>query len=188
MPAHVHQAFIVPSFSVWQINEILPRFLVLRPQQQFPRGQLCHWWLKAEICCCCCCCWLPCCWTSLHSGRCFCFSQATESLTAPFLLPPGTPDHLLLAREAEGTTYTRTTLFFEFFLLDPPECEQADALQSCVVLTQLMSLSLYLWKRLHHHVVPHGFQIHPGAPMKCFNIFWTVSVFFCKTLLLCLKR
>lgn len=37
---------------------------------------------------------------------------STDSLMAPFLLPPGTSDHLLLSGEAEETTYTITTLFF----------------------------------------------------------------------------
>lgn len=146
MPVHVHWAFTAPFLKSGKQTEILPRLPVLCPQQQFPSGWLCHWRLKTEIICCC---WLPCCWTSLHSGRCFCFSQATDSLMAPFLLPPGTSNHLLLSGEAEGTTYTITTLFFKFFLLGTPEwLNKADALQSCVVLKQLQSLSPYLWKRL----------------------------------------
>lgn len=110
MPEDEHRTFI--SFFFFNLPDQLDYYqgyLQLRPRQQFPSGLQYHRLLKAEIICCC---WLPCCWTSLHSGRCFCFSQATDSLMAPFLLPPGTPDHLLLSGEAGGTTYTITTLFF----------------------------------------------------------------------------
>jgi len=44
---------------------------------------------------------------------------------APFLLPPGTPDHLLLSGEAEGTTYTITTLLSSSFFTHHRVTEQS---------------------------------------------------------------
>lgn len=159
------------------------------PTTAIPQWRLCHWRLKAEIICCC---WLPCCWTSLLSGRCFCFSQATDSLMAPFLLPPGTSDHLLLSGEAEETTYTITTLFFRVlpswhtWVTEQSRCPT----KLCGSKTTYECITLSLKET--HHVVPHGFQIHTGISMNreknCLRNFWMVWVFFCKTLMLCLKR
>lgn len=163
MPEHEHQGFISPLFSLPDQPDYYQGYLQLRPQQQFPSGLLYHWLLKAEIICCC---WLPCCWTSLHSGRCFCFSQATDSLMAPFLLPPGTPDHLLLSGEAGETTYAITTLLF--WVLPSwrtTEClNKADTLQSCMVLKQLRSLSIF--ENDYHHVMPRGSKYIQGVSIK----------------------